>query len=293
MLGVPDARVAQALRAQLGDGNAGAGKLSRAVCPGATKARSRSTAGRHGRRSGSSAPASQPRYRPRPDQRPRQRQRNHRGISSGWTGRSVTETSDNCCSRRVRRQGPGNFRNRETRRISVPSVVGDVWIVPLQRLARRPRPASRRRSAGTRQTAAPPSAWTSCRSAAPIGLEYRSPPSPVHAGARGRRGGRHLSGGNRGDGGVRLRTAGNLNETDRDADRREMRCATERDGLAAIQAQELTRAINAGATPEEKQGLLDCLYAVAAARSSSSPTSKNRRSAAACRGHPLVPAPRG
>jgi uncharacterized tellurite resistance protein B-like protein len=39
----------------------------------------------------------------------------------------------------------------------------------------------------------------------------------------------------------------------------------EREGVANVPAQELTRAINAAATTEEKQGLLDCLYAVAAA----------------------------
>lgn len=39
----------------------------------------------------------------------------------------------------------------------------------------------------------------------------------------------------------------------------------EGEGLAAVQPHELTRAINAGATAEEKPALLDCLYAVAAA----------------------------
>ena len=62
---------------------------------------------------------------------------------------------------------------------------------------------------------------------------------------------------------ARLRTAGKLNEADATLIAEMLR--HERDGLAAIQAHELTRAINAGATPEEKQGLLDCLYAVAAA----------------------------
>jgi uncharacterized tellurite resistance protein B-like protein len=62
---------------------------------------------------------------------------------------------------------------------------------------------------------------------------------------------------------AQLRAAGNLSDTDAALIADMLR--QERDGLAAISAQELTRAINAGATPEEKQALLDCLYAVAAA----------------------------
>jgi uncharacterized tellurite resistance protein B-like protein len=62
---------------------------------------------------------------------------------------------------------------------------------------------------------------------------------------------------------AQLRTAGNLSEADATLIADMLR--QERDGLAAIGAQELTRAINDGATPDEKQALLDCLYAVAAA----------------------------
>ncbi len=62
---------------------------------------------------------------------------------------------------------------------------------------------------------------------------------------------------------ARLRTAGNLSEADATLIAEMLR--HESDGLAAVQPLELTRAINAAATPEEKQGLLDCLYAVAAA----------------------------
>ncbi|MFN8642582.1 MAG: TerB family tellurite resistance protein [Candidatus Binatia bacterium] len=62
---------------------------------------------------------------------------------------------------------------------------------------------------------------------------------------------------------ARLRAAGNLSEADATLIAEMLR--HERDGLAGLPAQELTRAINDGATPEEKQALLDCLYAVAAA----------------------------
>ncbi|MDX2167141.1 MAG: TerB family tellurite resistance protein [Deltaproteobacteria bacterium] len=62
---------------------------------------------------------------------------------------------------------------------------------------------------------------------------------------------------------AQLRSVGHLTEHDATLIADMLR--QERDGLAAIQAQELTRAVNAGATPEEKQALLDCLYAVAAA----------------------------
>ena len=62
---------------------------------------------------------------------------------------------------------------------------------------------------------------------------------------------------------ARLRSAGNLSETDATLIADMLR--HERDCLAAIQSHELTRAINAGATEAEKQALLDCLYAVAAA----------------------------
>jgi uncharacterized tellurite resistance protein B-like protein len=62
---------------------------------------------------------------------------------------------------------------------------------------------------------------------------------------------------------ARLRAAGNLSEVDAALIAEILRHA--RDDVAAVQAHELTRAINAGATPDEKQALLDCLYAVAAA----------------------------
>lgn len=62
---------------------------------------------------------------------------------------------------------------------------------------------------------------------------------------------------------ARLRDAGNLSEADATLIADLLR--HERDGLAALPAHELTRAVNAGATETEKQGLLDCLYAVAAA----------------------------
>lgn len=62
---------------------------------------------------------------------------------------------------------------------------------------------------------------------------------------------------------TQLRTAGNLSEADANLIADMLR--HERDGLDAISAQELTRAINAAASPAEKQALLDCLYAVAAA----------------------------
>jgi uncharacterized tellurite resistance protein B-like protein len=62
---------------------------------------------------------------------------------------------------------------------------------------------------------------------------------------------------------ARLRAAGNLGEADAALIAEMLR--HERDGLAAVDAHELRRAINASATPDEKQALLDCLYAVAAA----------------------------
>jgi uncharacterized tellurite resistance protein B-like protein len=62
---------------------------------------------------------------------------------------------------------------------------------------------------------------------------------------------------------ARLRTAGKLSEADAALIADMLR--HERDGLANVQAQELTRAINAGASDDEKLALLDCLYAVAAA----------------------------
>lgn len=62
---------------------------------------------------------------------------------------------------------------------------------------------------------------------------------------------------------AQLRAAGKLNEVEAALIADLLR--HERDGLAAIQPHELTRAINAGASAEEKPALLDCLYAVAAA----------------------------